>query len=124
MDRENRSLNRKGCQVVKERESLLSAASALAKHVLSGGNTEEGIALAVEVEKLCEGRGVYVRKYDDPVERVLMRHLNLYKNKLAKARTDADKTKWREKLREQNSKIEQWKYENSGGRIGLDLDGL
>lgn len=110
--------------MVTQRQSIVQVGNALADHVLNGGETTEGIRLASKLKELCEGRGRYVKKYEDPEERILMRHLSLYKNKLAYAKSDAEKTRWREKLRDQRAKIADYHAQKAGGRTGLDLDGL
>lgn len=111
--------------MVAKRDSIIRIARQLCDEVLeSGMSSAKEIDLAQKLKRLCDNRGRYQKKYEDPEERVLMRHLSLYKNKLAYSKQDKAKERWRKKLREQEEKIADWRAQKSGGRTGLDLDGL
>lgn len=104
--------------MVKERESLTRVGSALAQEVINGrGGGTKAFDLAMRLEKLCAGRGRYEKRYETHEERVLHRHLNLYKNKMAKARTDEDKLHWHSKVILKQREIDALKVEH-------DLEGL
>lgn len=108
--------------MVQQRDSISKVGLTLAQLVLSGGGTGgKATELAAKLEALCTGKGRYEKRYNSPEERVLHRHLNLYRNKLAKAKTDADRERWRTKLSEQRAKIARFE---AGAPADLDLDGL
>lgn len=117
--------------MVTNRESIVSHANALADMVLDGhGATAMATRKAQQIKSFTKTAGTYKRQYTDPEERVLHRHLNLYRNKLAKAQSDAEKARWQGKVHEQQIKIKA--YEDGGGLVtmadmrksNLDLDGL
>lgn len=104
--------------MVANRTSILNAARALADLVIEGGTiTSQHKQLAAKVLSITDNSGAYVKRYATHEERVLMRHLNLYKNKLEAASTTAERERWSRKVAEQESKIAAFKGE-------LDLDGL
>lgn len=104
--------------MVEQRTSIIAASKVLAELVLEGGSiTSAHKQAATRLLGLCKGKGVYERQYQSHEERVLYRHLNLYKNKLAKAVTPAEKNRWTAKVEEQEAKI-------SSQNGTLDLDDL
>lgn len=104
--------------MVANRESIIKVGTALAELVIEGGGSlPSAKQQARRLLALCQTGGTYRKKYDDPEERVLNRHLNLYRNKLAAAKTDAEKFRWKGKIAEQEAKLRQFHGE-------LDLDGL
>lgn len=107
--------------MVAQRESIAKLGIPLAEMVISGGaNTKEAVQLAIKLQRLCATVGTYTKQYETHEERVLHRHLNLYKNKLAKARTDTERARWIGKIAEQEEKIRL----SRSGTDDLDLDGL
>lgn len=111
--------------MVAERESLVKAALRLVELIEEGGSILPAHRqMADRLKKLCNSRGAYTKQYEDHEERVLMRHLNLYKNKLAKARSDTDKRTWEIKVLSQMGKISAWRAGRDGQNPDLDLDGL
>ncbi|WLJ71098.1 hypothetical protein [Sphingomonas phage Carli] len=108
--------------MVANRESIAKVGKTLAELVIEGGGTlPKAMELARKLESLCEKVGTYQKRYDDPAERVLMRHLNLYRNKLAAAKTEPERLRWRAKLIEQEAKVSAFR---SVPDQDLDLDGL
>lgn len=104
--------------MVANRTSILNAARSLADLVIEGGTiTNQHKQLAAKVLSITDASGAYVKRYETHEERVLMRHLNLYKNKLAAAKTDAERARWSAKVAEQEAKLRAFHGE-------LDLDGL
>lgn len=104
--------------MVANRDSIAKVGIPLAEMVISGGaNTKEAVDLAVKLLRFCQTVGTYTKQYATHEDRILHRHLNLYKNKLAKARTDAERARWTGKVAEQEEKIRLAKTD-------LDLDGL
>jgi hypothetical protein len=92
--------------MVEQRASIISASLALAELVNEGGTITSIHRKAAErVIGLCRGKGVYRKKYDTHEERVLHRHLNMYKNKLAKATSAADRNHWKAKIVDQEALI-------------------
>lgn len=105
--------------MVAKRDSIAKVGNRLAELVISGGaNSVEAVDIAMNLQKLCGDVGRYEKRYETPEERVLYRHLNLYRNKLAKAHTESERLRWRSKLVAQEEKIQAHKAAN------LDLDGL
>lgn len=105
--------------MVAKRDSIISLARPLCDLVINdGGNSAEAMSLALKLQRLVSSGGVYTKRYKDHEERVLNRHLNLYRNKLAKARTDAERLRWRTKVEEQEAKLAAYRGDD------LDLDGL
>lgn len=101
-----------------QRDSINKAAIDLCDLLDEGGAiTPSHLEAAKRLRKLAEAGGSYKKKYDSPEERVLNRHLNLYRNKLKSAKSDAEKKRWRDKITEQQAKIATFRGE-------LDLDGL
>jgi hypothetical protein len=108
--------------MVANRESILKVGKTLAELVIEGGGaTPTAVRMAEQLYGLCKDGGSYTKRYEDHEERVLMRHLNLYRNKLARAKTDAERSVWRTKFDAQEAKVRAYK---SGGEQDLDLDGL
>ena len=104
--------------MVANRTSILNAARALADLVIEGGTiTHQHKQLAAKVLAITDKSGAYIRQYETHEERVLMRHLNLYKNKLEAANTKLDKEHWVAKVAEQEVKVALF-------HSALDLDGL
>lgn len=111
--------------MVMNRDSIIAKGRLLAELVLEGGSIlPQHMAMARRLLEACSKGGTYHRQYDDPEQRVMMRHLNLYKNKMAAAKTESEKTRWKAKVLAQEDKIADWKGELIGGVDGLDLDGL
>lgn len=116
--------------MVAQRESIAKVGKSLSELVIEGGGTTPtAIRLAEKLQALCANVGTYQKRYDDPAERVLMRHLNLYKNKLEKAKTEPERLRWKAKVIEQEAKIRAWRSDDDGHYSGvpdqdLDLDGL
>lgn len=116
--------------MVTNRTSIVEHGAKLAEIVLNGDPlSAEATNLAVRLARACATGGSYKKKYEDPVERVLYRHLNLYRNKLKKAVTDYDRVIWRDKLRAQERKIAEYKEgqivtSHVETPVELDLDGL
>jgi hypothetical protein len=117
--------------VVANRMSIIEVSSRLADMVLSGhGATSDATALAVRVQRACREGGTYKKKYETHEERVLMRHLNLYRNKMLKANNETDRGYWRHHFKMQEEKVAKFR---AGGLVSshvpadpveLDLDGL
>ena len=104
--------------MARERESINKAAIALCDLLDEGGAiTTAHLDAAKRLRKLAEAGGTYKRRYDNNEERVLHRHLNLYRNKLRDAKTDGEKLRWRGKIADQQAKI-------AAFTGTLDLDGL
>lgn len=116
--------------MVANRASIIDIGQKVAQLVLDGkADTVEANTLATRLLRLCVTGGSYKKRYDDPVERVLMRHLNLYRNKLKNAVTDVDRLIWRDKLRAQEKKVAAYKAgepvsSHVETSVELDLDGL
>lgn len=105
--------------MVANREGISKVGKDLAELVIMGGaETAAAVRLARRLVALCEKVGAYDKQYETHEERVLMRHLNLYRNKLAKAETEPQRLRWRAKLIEQEQKVAAFKSAD------LDLDGL
>ena len=105
--------------MVANREGIGKVGARLAQLVISGGaDSVEAIDLAVKLNRMCEKVGAYDKQYESHEERILMRHLNLYRNKLAKAETEPQRLRWKAKLIEQEQKVAAFKSAD------LDLDGL
>lgn len=105
--------------MVANRDSIGKVATPLCKLIIEGnGGSAEAMELAKRLKRLIDRSTTFHKQYDNHEERVLMRHLNLYKNKLAKAKTDRERQHWTTKLNEQRAKITAWKGQD------LDLDGL
>lgn len=103
--------------MAKDRQSINKAATELCDLLDEGGTiTLIHRQAADRLRKLAEAGGTYRRKYETNEERVLHRHLNLYRNRLRDAKTESEKLRWQSKIVEQKSKIEAFN--------GLDLDGL
>jgi len=101
-----------------KRDSVNKAAIALCELVFEGGNILPAhVEAAKRLMKLATVGGTYRKQYDTHEERVLNRHLNLYKNKLETAATKAQRLHWQSKIAEQEMKLRQFRGE-------LDLDGL
>lgn len=104
--------------MVANRMSIIAHGKLLAELVIEGGGTlPQAKDRARKLLAACNEGGTYQKKYDDPQERVLNRHLNLYRNKLAAAKTDAERFRWKGKIVEQEAKLKAFKAD-------LDLDGL
>ena len=107
--------------MVANRDSLAKVGLPLCRLIHEGyGGSAEVMELAKRLKSMLLRSGTYRKKYTDPTERVLHRHLNLYRNKKAKAKTDVERERWAEKIAEQQEKISQWK----ANQLNLDLDGL
>lgn len=103
--------------MARDRESINKAAITLCDLLDEGGMiTPAHLEAAKRLRKLAEAGGTYKKQYATNEERVLNRHLNLYRNKLRDAKTDTEKARWIGKIAEQKAKIEAF--------AGLDLDGL
>lgn len=106
-----------------QRDSINKAAKALCDLVFEGGEILPGhVEAANRVMRLVESGGTYTKRFDSHEERVLNRHLNLYRNKLSKAVTSAQRLHWQTKIAEQEAKIRRHKI--YGTDTDLDLDGL
>lgn len=104
-----------------QRDSINKAAKALCELVFEGGEILPAhIEAAKRLEALAGSGGSYSKRYETHEERVLHRHLNLYRNKLETATTQAQRLHWASKIAEQQDKIAEFK----GGGSDLDLDGL
>lgn len=102
--------------MVKNRDSIRSLGEALSDLVISGGaNTARAVEIANKLNRLCREGGAYQKRYEDAEERILMRHLNLYKNKRNKAVTNVERARWQGKIIEQEAKI-------AAFRSGRDAD--
>ena len=107
-----------GCHMVAQRDSINRAAKALCELVFEGGEiTSIHQGSARRLMKLVEAGGAYQKKYDTHEERVLNRHLSLYRNKRDAAKTDIERERWNGRIREQQAKLRAF-------RGDLDLDGL
>lgn len=105
--------------MVANRASIIKIGTQLAELVIEGGgNLPAAKEQARRLLAVCRQGGTYQKQYTDPQERVLNRHLNLYRNKLAAAKTDAERFRWKGKVVEQEAKL------NAFYKEGLDLDGL
>lgn len=104
--------------MVEQRQSIVKVGKELSDLVLvGGGNSSAARALAAKLAELCLGKGVYRKQHETHEDRVMHRHLNLYKNKLSKATSPYDVARWTEKVAEQERLM--------ASRDGtLDLDGL
>lgn len=108
-----------------QRDSINKAAIALCELVYEGGNILPAhVEAADRLMRFATVGGTYQKQYDTHEERVLNRHLNLYINKRDKATTTSQRLHWESKIAEQEDKLRQFKREQAGGRVGLDLDGL
>lgn len=108
--------------MVKNRDSIVKVGVELSDMVISGdGGTTLALDLAIKLRTMCRRVNAEGPQYSSHEERVLYRHLNLYKNKLKNAQTDAARAHWKKKIREQENRIERWKETGSND---LDLDGL
>ncbi len=110
--------------MVKHRESISRLGQRLSELVIEGGaDTGTGRRLAEQLLALCKQGGVYRKQYGSHEERVLHRHLNLYRNKLEKAKTEPERLRWKAKVIEQEAKIRAH-ARGDGVTDDLDLDGL
>lgn len=109
-----------------QRDSINKAAIALCDLINEGGLiTESHRRLADRLRGLAGRGGTYQKQYRDHAERVLHRHLNLYKNKLSKAATDVERAHWQGKIAVQEAKLKaHYRGVSQSGTDGLDLDGL
>lgn len=118
-----------------QRDSVNKAGKALCELVFEGGTiTPAHIEAANRLMRFVEAGGSYSKQYDSHEERVLNRHLNLYRNKLSKAVTSAQRLHWQSKIAEQEAKIRKHKVwakgiaapvaESQIETDDLDLDGL
>ncbi len=104
--------------MVAQRDSIAKVGKDLAELVIAdGGNTPTAKRLAEKLMGFCAKVGTYTKQYETHEDRILHRHLNLYKNKLVKATTDAERARWIGKVAEQEEKIRL-------AQTDLDLDGL
>lgn len=104
--------------MVANRQSIAKVGKTLAELVIEGGgDTPTAKRLAEQLAELCDSVGVYRKRYETHEERVMHRHLNLYRNKLRKAKTDAERDRWQRKVTEQEARIAAFSQP-------LDLDGL
>lgn len=110
--------------MTRNRLSINRVARELSELVLEGGAILPAHkTLAESLLKLAGGGGVYRKKYESEEERVLNRHLNLYRNKHAAAKTAGERAHWWAKIVAQEEKIDEWQATRPTARV-LDLDGL
>ncbi len=108
--------------MVANRASIIKVGLQLAELIIeNGGTTGRAKALAHQLRVQCSIGGTYQKRYDTHEERVMYRHLNLYKNKLAAAVTAQEKARWKAKLAGQEALI---KAHEANKSETLDLDGL
>lgn len=107
--------------MVANRDSITKIAMPMIDLIEEGdGGSAKVMELAARLRKMLARSGTYHKQYASNEERVLNRHLNLYRNKLAAAKNDRERQRWTEKLGEQRRKVAA--YEAS--QRSLDLDGL
>lgn len=108
-----------------QRESINKAAKVVCELVFEGGSITPALHEAAQrLLRLADAGGTYRKQYENHDERVLNRHLNLYRNKAEAATTASVRLHWQSKVAEQEEKLRRFKREQAGGRVGLDLDGL
>ena len=116
-----------------QRDSINKAAIALCELIYEGGNILPAhVEAANRLMKFATVGGTYQKQYATHEERVLNRHLNLYRNKLEKATTPSQRLHWNGKIAEQEQKLKQHARYVRTGKIetllepvpDLDLDGL
>lgn len=105
--------------MVANRDSITKIGIPLCELIIAGeGASSRATELAVRLQAMMARTTTYHKQYDTHEERVLNRHLNLYRNKLKAAKSDRERTHWQEKIAEQRRKLAAFKG------TALDLDGL
>lgn len=111
--------------MVANRDSIAKIGLPLCDLIIEGrGGDAKVMELAGRLRTMLARSGTYRKQYEDHEERVLHRHLNLFKNKLRDAKTDRERIHWSAKVSIQRQKIAAYEASRSGAVPDLDLDGL
>lgn len=112
--------------MVMSRDSIVKVGRPLCAMIMNGeGASTRALEMAMKLDGMLARSGTYRRRYDDPEERVLHRHLNLYRNKAKAAKTASERGRWEGKVEEQLAKIAAFEADRDmTASADLDLDGL